>query len=75
MLNGRKKFEYSKVHNGLKNTSSSMQMRFDGHATYDLIDSPTNVASEISSGKGNGASLSKAISIDTFINPTERGLW
>ena len=50
-------------------------MRFDGHATYDPIASPNNVASEISLGKGNDASLSKAISIDTFKNPAGSSLW
>ena len=71
----RKTFEYSKVHNGFQHTSSSMQMRFNGHATYDPIASPTNVASEISSGNGNGVSLSISISIDTFKNPEGSGLW
>ena len=51
-----------------------MRTSLDGHAKNAPIASPTNVASETSSGIGNNAPSSKAISIDTFKYPEGSGL-
>lgn len=49
-------------------------MRSVGHATNEPMASPNKVASETSSGCGNNASFSKAISTETFKDPVGSGL-